>query len=227
MNPEQFSTPIHLDSGSDIEWFRIELPDVNEQSGFIDMWSLVPNPCGSLCDSLLYSADMSIYSESGELIGVSNGLGDIGGIGFSFGITDPRPPICLQSEPGTYPEYVCSYPVSPFSMVPLARGTYWLAAGNRLLATLHNWEVYTHASPTNPARDTTLYFNIHPAGVPYCDPDMNWDGNADSADIDYLINVIAGGENPNGRNPDFNRDGNADMGDVDALINVIAGGACK
>ncbi|MBI1190557.1 MAG: hypothetical protein GC200_07780 [Tepidisphaera sp.] len=59
-----------------------------------------------------------------------------------------------------------------------------------------------------------------------CDPDVNQDGVADQGDVDYLINVIAGGENPTGINPDFNQDGVADQGDIDALINVVAGGPC-
>ncbi|MBI1189976.1 MAG: hypothetical protein GC200_04750 [Tepidisphaera sp.] len=59
-----------------------------------------------------------------------------------------------------------------------------------------------------------------------CDPDVNQDGVADQGDVDYLINVIAGGENPTGIDADFNQDGVADQGDIDALINVIAGGAC-
>jgi hypothetical protein len=59
-----------------------------------------------------------------------------------------------------------------------------------------------------------------------CDPDLNQDGNVDQADVDYLIDVIAGGPNPGGIDPDFNHDGNADQADVDALINVVAGGAC-
>ena len=59
-----------------------------------------------------------------------------------------------------------------------------------------------------------------------CDPDVNQDGNADQGDVDYLINVVAGGANPTGIDADFNQDGNIDQGDIDALINVIAGGAC-
>ena len=62
--------------------------------------------------------------------------------------------------------------------------------------------------------------------VAVCDPDLNQDGNADQGDVDYIINVIAGGDNPTGIDPDFNRDGNSDQGDIDALVNVIAGGAC-
>ncbi|MBI1191052.1 MAG: hypothetical protein GC200_10280 [Tepidisphaera sp.] len=61
---------------------------------------------------------------------------------------------------------------------------------------------------------------------PPCNPDINDDGVADQGDVDYLINVIAGGGNPNNADPDFNNDGVGDQGDVDALINVIAGGAC-
>ena len=59
-----------------------------------------------------------------------------------------------------------------------------------------------------------------------CDPDLNQDGNVDQSDVDYLVNVIAGGENPTGIDPDFNHDGNADSTDIDALVNVVAGGGC-
>jgi hypothetical protein len=59
-----------------------------------------------------------------------------------------------------------------------------------------------------------------------CDPDVNQDGNVDQNDVDYLIDVIAGGPNPAGADPDFNQDGNVDQNDVDGLINVVAGGDC-
>ncbi|MBI1189937.1 MAG: hypothetical protein GC200_04555 [Tepidisphaera sp.] len=61
---------------------------------------------------------------------------------------------------------------------------------------------------------------------PPCNPDVNQDGVADQGDVDYLINVIAGGENPTGIDPDFNQDGVADQGDIDALVDVVAGGPC-
>ncbi|MBI1190560.1 MAG: hypothetical protein GC200_07795 [Tepidisphaera sp.] len=61
---------------------------------------------------------------------------------------------------------------------------------------------------------------------PACDPDVNQDGVADQGDVDYLINVIAGGENPTGIDSDFNGDGVSDQGDIDAIINVVAGGPC-
>ena len=72
--------------------------------------------------------------------------------------------------------------------------------------------------------DDITYTQLPPAAA--CEPDVNQDGVADQGDVDYLINVIAGGENPAGVDPDFNQDGVGDQGDVDALINVIAGGAC-
>lgn len=62
-------------------------------------------------------------------------------------------------------------------------------------------------------------------GTP-CDPDFNQDGNGDQGDVDYLINVVAGGANPNAIDPDFNGDGNVDANDIDALINAVAGGGC-
>jgi hypothetical protein len=66
--------------------------------------------------------------------------------------------------------------------------------------------------------------NIVPACT--CDPDLNQDGNVDQDDVLYLINVIAGGGNPNNINPDFNNDGNVDQDDVTALINTVGGGGC-
>ncbi|MDX2131564.1 MAG: hypothetical protein SFY69_05905 [Planctomycetota bacterium] len=61
---------------------------------------------------------------------------------------------------------------------------------------------------------------------PCCDPDYNQDGNVDQDDVEYLVNVVAGGANPSGRDPDFNRDGNVDQDDIITLVDVIAGGPC-
>lgn len=71
----------------------------------------------------------------------------------------------------------------------------------------------------------TVLINVVGAGGG-CNPDFNDDGVVDQGDIDYLINAIAGGGNPNGRETDFNQDGVSDQTDLDALINVVAGGAC-
>lgn len=59
-----------------------------------------------------------------------------------------------------------------------------------------------------------------------CDSDYDQSGVGDQSDVDYLINVVSGGQPHRGRDPDFNRDGNPDQGDVDAPVNVIAGGVC-
>ncbi|MFA6043813.1 MAG: hypothetical protein WC718_02410 [Phycisphaerales bacterium] len=64
------------------------------------------------------------------------------------------------------------------------------------------------------------------SAAPMCDPDLNQDGNVDQGDTDYLINVVAGGDNPTNIDPDFNHDGNVDQADIDALVNVVAGGTC-
>ncbi|MFA6045753.1 MAG: hypothetical protein WC718_12285, partial [Phycisphaerales bacterium] len=71
-----------------------------------------------------------------------------------------------------------------------------------------------------------VVFAAQNGGGTQCDPDVNQDGNADQGDVDYLVNVVAGGPNDTGIDPDFNQDGNVDQGDIDALINVVAGGAC-
>ncbi|MCE7974704.1 MAG: hypothetical protein DYG92_10355 [Leptolyngbya sp. PLA1] len=59
-----------------------------------------------------------------------------------------------------------------------------------------------------------------------CDPDYNQDGNVDQGDVDYIINIVSGGENPTGAPGDFNHDGNADQDDIAALINTVGGGGC-
>lgn len=67
-----------------------------------------------------------------------------------------------------------------------------------------------------------------PATLTYlaCCPDFDLDGNADQADVWYLINAVTGGPNPSGRDLDFNHDGSTDMTDVDSLVNTIAGAGC-
>jgi hypothetical protein len=78
-------------------------------------------------------------------------------------------------------------------------------------------------------RDSNTTVTLRNTAVPPpppCDPDFNQDGNANQDDVAYLVNVIAGGANPSGRNPDFNNDGNVDQDDYISLVNVVAGGVC-
>jgi hypothetical protein len=82
------------------------------------------------------------------------------------------------------------------------------------------------AVPNRDSNSTSVLFNTAQPPVLPCNPDFNADGNADQDDVAYLVNVIAGGSNPTGRDPDFNRDGNIDQDDYIALVNVIAGGNC-
>ena len=85
---------------------------------------------------------------------------------------------------------------------------------------------YSKENALAPVLGYSAKLNLQVSVTPACDADVNQDGNADQGDVDYLINVVAGGENPTGIDPDFNRDGNVDQGDVDSLLNVVAGGAC-
>ncbi|MBI1190873.1 MAG: DNRLRE domain-containing protein [Tepidisphaera sp.] len=98
----------------------------------------------------------------------------------------------------------------------------WVVVGDETqTATAKRFDTHENAEPTfRPA--LVIEYNLPST----CDPDVNQDGVADQGDVDYLINVIAGGENPTGIDPDFNQDGVADQGDIDALVNVIAGGQC-
>ena len=93
--------------------------------------------------------------------------------------------------------------------------------GPGALSTVAGWSGFNSAGTYQIAFTGTCL-----VGAPICDPDLNQDGNADQGDVDYIINVIAGGDNPTNIDPDFNQDGNSDQGDIDALVNVIAGGEC-
>jgi len=65
-----------------------------------------------------------------------------------------------------------------------------------------------------------------PAAIRFRSRDLNQDGHNDAAEVALLINVIAGGPNPQGIDPDINNDGAADQLDIAALVNWIAGGGC-
>ncbi|MBI1190097.1 MAG: S8 family serine peptidase [Tepidisphaera sp.] len=111
--------------------------------------------------------------------------------------------ICDDDSGGNFTSLISDFPVT-------AGGVYLIKVSN-----------YYTPGPG----DLDFHFSFYPAPAP-CDPDVNQDGVADQGDVDYLINVIAGGPNPTGIDPDFNQDGVADQGDIDGLINVIAGGPC-
>lgn len=91
------------------------------------------------------------------------------------------------------------------------------------------WQVADAGAPGGLAASRAVrvtFFCPRGGCAPACDPDVNMDGNVNADDISYLINVVAGGDNPSNIDPDFNKDGNADFGDADALVNTIAGGGC-
>lgn len=88
------------------------------------------------------------------------------------------------------------------------------------------WLVFNQHAAERDVQAALAWTSCTLAGECVCDPDANQDGNVDQGDVDYLVNVIAGGSNPAVFDPDFNRDGNVDQGDVSSLLDVVAGGAC-
>ncbi|MBI1191043.1 MAG: hypothetical protein GC200_10235 [Tepidisphaera sp.] len=223
---------VTLQAANDIQWFRIELPAVTADSGFVDIRSEYPHgpingdpPYGDLWLGL---PDMRVFRSDGGQIDSNYGFSsEFSQIALSWGLTDPRPPQCAYVDTGYGLHFACGPNFNGFDG-NLTADVYWLAVGQGYLLTpAQPFGVHSPVAPNaNTERLTTLVFTIQPAGVPYCDGDMNWDGVADQGDIDYLINVVAGGENSTRRDADFNHDGVVDQGDVDALINVVAGGEC-
>lgn len=76
-----------------------------------------------------------------------------------------------------------------------------------------------------PGTTDSVAFPVQGPVLP-CVTDANADGIVDQGDVDYVVNVIAGGANPTGLNADYNRDGSLDQGDVDVMINIVAGAPC-
>jgi hypothetical protein len=88
---------------------------------------------------------------------------------------------------------------------------------------------YFHVRPVGGSSGFTYFADFIPSWSgcgPSCDPDVNQDGNVDQDDVAYLVNVIAGGDNPTGIDPDFNHDGNVDQDDYASIVDVVAGGPC-
>lgn len=83
------------------------------------------------------------------------------------------------------------------------------------------------ASIMTPSAQVEVFEATDPrCAAPTCNADINRDGVLDQGDVDAIINLIAGANNPLQINLDFNGDEVADQGDVDAVINVVAGGQC-
>jgi hypothetical protein len=99
----------------------------------------------------------------------------------------------------------------------------WVSAQSIVGNTCRQW--FFSPGNFNP-QSQDVAFVLHGSVDAPCNPDYNDDGNIDQDDVAYLVNVIAGGPNPTGRDPDFNGDGNVDQEDYIALVNVVAGGPC-
>lgn len=217
---ESFSAPVHLDSATDVQWFRIELPSVLHTDGFVDIWTAHTSPSVPLTD--IFMADVVLYDNQGTLRANETNVGAYGGAVITLGSTDPRPPECFV---GADEELYCGERSFDGFHGTLLAGVWWLAVGQPTLDyASSDWLVVGTSSGLG--RNIVLNFRIQPAGQPYCDGDFDWDGNVDQEDVRYLVNILGGGFNETGRWADYNRDGNEDQDDVLALIHTIAGGGC-
>jgi hypothetical protein len=217
---ETIVVPIHLDFAGDVQWVRIELPTVTAASGFVDMWTRVET--WTPTDLLFPSA--TLYDSAGrQLIGHFD-VGSFNQVFGSSGQRNPRrPPNILEGD-----TVECHWPFQGQGG-SLAAGVYWIPVSNGRTGYSDGWVV--RSSSTDPRlreqRNTTLYIRVHPPEIPFCDPDLNWDGNADQDDVAFLVDAISHPEwFPCTADADYNRDGNRDFDDVRALIDVIASGEC-
>ncbi len=217
---ETIVVPIHLDFAEDVQWVRIELPTVTADAGFVDMWTRVEEWTPT---DLLFPF-FTWYDSAGRHLAGRVDAGSFNQVYSSFGQSSPRrPPNVLEGD-----TVDCHWPFQG-QHGSLAASVYWIPITNGLTGYSDGWVVRT--SNTDPRlreqRNTTLYIRVHPQEVPFCDPDLNWDGNADQDDVAFLVEQISHPEwQPCIADADYNRDGNRDMDDVRALIDVIASGEC-
>lgn len=216
---ETIMVPIHLRYAEDVAWVRIELPAVTAESGFVDIWTRVEEWTPL---DLIYPAAV-VYDNSGRVVcGLERG--SINQVFGSFGQRNPhRPPNVLEND-----TVECHWPFEG-RQGTLQGGVYWIPITNQVAGYYNDWDVrHTYVHPLlRDQRNTTLYIRVYPPEIPFCDPDLNWDGIADQDDVVFLIDLIIHGEwEPCIADSDYNRDGTADQDDVLALVNVIAGGPC-
>ncbi|MFZ2873947.1 MAG: hypothetical protein WAZ94_05635 [Phycisphaerales bacterium] len=224
---ETIVVPIHLDFAEDVFWVRVSLPAVGEQEGLVDIWTRFE----SLSATVLEWPRAAIFDRNGLIVYRFLGGGSWNQVHGSMGQTSPRRPQNIVNGDRGDDEGWCHFTFDG-RWGPLADGDYWIAIGNGIVGFSDGWRGSPVVNQNNQAeRETTLYIRVHPPEIPFCDPDLNWDGNADQDDVAYLIDLITNPSpidptNACGADPDYNRDGIADMDDVRALIDVIASGEC-
>ncbi|MCE7975177.1 MAG: hypothetical protein DYG92_12780 [Leptolyngbya sp. PLA1] len=216
--------PILLESGDDIKWFLVELPTVEAEAGFVEIFTPAPEDCfWNGCPGFMLFPHAAVFDAAGGLRSASVNGGDFPTVKMSWGLQDPRPPRCFVYD--EFGNIACDHPdAGQWGL--MERGWYWIAIGNEFLAGPDNWTVLTNRPPSDPARHTTLTIRVSPPDVPFCDGDFDWDGNVDQEDVWALGHILAGHGNPTGRWADYNRDGNEDQDDLLALVHTIAGGGC-
>jgi hypothetical protein len=225
VQPETVVVPVHLAYAEDVFWVRFVIDPANADAGFLDIYSRFE----VLAPVVLRLPRAGLYdAQTGRLVGMLEG-GSHDTLFGSFGQTSPRRPWNIQCANPNDPEF-CDWSACPFGgqWGGLPGGAYLLAIANDLVGFYDGFDVRVTVRPgQQQQRDLTLYLRVHPPETPYCDPDLNWDGNADMDDVTFLIHMIAWGDYDSCTpDPDYNRDGSIDQDDVLALIDVIAGGGC-
>ncbi|MCE7974320.1 MAG: hypothetical protein DYG92_08375 [Leptolyngbya sp. PLA1] len=222
---ETVEVPIHLQYPEDVFWVSFLVGPATASSGFLDIYTrfevLTPN--------VMLWARAGLYDAQTGLLVTTIAGGSHGMLFGSFGQTSPVRPWNVQCATPNAPEF-CDWFACGFSgrEGELPAGAYLLAIANDNVGFYDGFDVRVTVLPGQRAqRDLTLYLRVQPPEVPFCDPDLNWDGNADQDDVALLVDKISRGEwSPCDASPDYNRDGTADMDDVRTLIDVIASGEC-
>ena len=226
-HPGLIAVPVHLGYAEDVSWFRVSFPPFTDQRGFGDIYTRFE----SLTNVTMTRPAAILFDSSGAVVYRFSQTGSWNQVFGTMGQRSPRRPQNIVNGDRGDEEGGC-YPPFDGRWGPLADGEYWLAVANDIVGSDDGWIVRAYVRPLLQAqRNTTLYIRVHPPEVPFCDPDLNWDGNADQDDVAYLVQLITHPSpfdptNACGANPDYNRDGNRDMDDVRALIDVIASGEC-
>ncbi|HZW07185.1 MAG TPA: GC-type dockerin domain-anchored protein [Phycisphaerales bacterium] len=146
---QTFTQAVTLAAANDIQWFRIELPQVSPAAGWVDIWTSAP---GDITDS-----EIGLYDATGAGAGTAttyfdddSGAGNLSQL--TFGSTTPRPLI-----PGAA--------ARNGSDGALAGGVYYLAVGRFNVTFAPSFTVTSTYAGVE--RTTTLNFDIQAPTDPF------------------------------------------------------------
>lgn len=150
---ETFAQDVTLQAANDIQWFRIELPAVASNDGYVDIWNSPSAFADSISDS-----EIGVYDDFGNLLASDDDDGPSLYSALSFGLTAPPRP-ATPPFPGTTTGVAFNGRDGA-----LGGGVYWVAVGRYSVTFTAGWTVTSTYTGTQ--RTTTLNFSIVPAGSP-------------------------------------------------------------